>query len=74
MTSGTGACTVDYTQAGNASCIQRGAGGDQRYDSRQGVVHDKTVGDGPFTYDGTTHTGGSGTVTGAGGINTSATC
>jgi hypothetical protein len=32
-----------------------------------------TVGDGPFTYDGTTHTGGSGTVTGAGGLNTSAT-
>ena len=29
-----------------------------------------TVGDGPFTYDGTTHTGGSGTVTGAGGLST----
>ena len=32
-----------------------------------------TVGDGPFTYDGTTHTGGSGTVTGAGGSPASAT-
>ena len=32
-----------------------------------------TVGDGPFTYDGTTHTGGSGTVTGAGVITGSAT-
>jgi hypothetical protein len=32
-----------------------------------------TVGAGPFTYDGTTHTGGSGTVTGAGGLNTVAT-
>ena len=32
-----------------------------------------TVGDGPFTYDGTTHSGGSGTVTGAGGLSTGAT-
>jgi len=32
-----------------------------------------TNGAGPFTYDGTTHTGGSGTVTGAGGLSTSAT-
>src|SRR6185503_16545454 len=32
-----------------------------------------TVGDGPFTYDGTTHTGGSGTVAGAGVITGSAT-
>lgn len=32
-----------------------------------------TVGDGPFTYDGTTHAGGSGTVTGGGGLNTVAT-
>jgi hypothetical protein len=32
-----------------------------------------TVGDGPFVYDGTTHAGGTGTVTGAGGLNTSAT-
>jgi hypothetical protein len=32
-----------------------------------------TVGDGPFTFDGTTHAGGSGTVTGAGGLSTSAT-
>jgi hypothetical protein len=32
-----------------------------------------TVGDGPFTYDGTTHAGGSGTVTGAGSLSTSAT-
>jgi hypothetical protein len=32
-----------------------------------------TVGDGPFTYDGTTHAGGSGTVTGAGTITGTAT-
>src|SRR5262249_44956960 len=32
-----------------------------------------TVGAGPFTYDGTTHFGGSGTVAGAGGLNTGAT-
>jgi hypothetical protein len=32
-----------------------------------------TVGDGPFVYDGTMHNGGSGTVTGAGGLNTVAT-
>jgi hypothetical protein len=32
-----------------------------------------TVGAGPFTYDGTTHSGGSGTVTGTGGLNTTAT-
>jgi hypothetical protein len=32
-----------------------------------------TVGDGPFTYDGTPHAGGSGTVTGAGELNTTAT-
>src|SRR5262249_30254948 len=32
-----------------------------------------TVGAGPFTYDGTTHAGGSGTVTGAGGLNAAAT-
>jgi hypothetical protein len=32
-----------------------------------------TVGAGPFTYDGSTHSGGSGTVTGAGGLNVSAT-
>src|SRR5262249_14781773 len=32
-----------------------------------------TVGAGPFTYDGTTHTGGSGTVSGAGTITGSAT-
>src|SRR5207302_40176 len=32
-----------------------------------------TLGDGPFTYDGSSHTGGSGTVTGAGGLSTSAT-
>ena len=31
-----------------------------------------TVGAGPFNYDGTTHTGGSGTVAGAGGLSTSA--
>jgi hypothetical protein len=32
-----------------------------------------TGGAGPFVYDGTAHNGGSGTVTGAGGLNTSAT-
>jgi hypothetical protein len=32
-----------------------------------------TVGDGPFSYDGTTHVGGSGTVSGAGGLSTFAT-
>ena len=32
-----------------------------------------TVGDGPFTYDGTEHAGGSGTVTGAGGLSAAAT-
>ena len=32
-----------------------------------------TVGAGPFVYDGTTHSGGSGTVTGVGGLSTSAT-
>jgi hypothetical protein len=32
-----------------------------------------TVGAGPFIYDGTTHTGGSGTVTGAGGLSAGAT-
>ncbi len=32
-----------------------------------------TVGAGPFTYDGTTHTGGSGTVTGVGGVTGAAT-
>src|SRR5439155_400143 len=32
-----------------------------------------TVGAGPFTYNGTAQIGGSGTVTGAGGLNTSAT-
>src|SRR5205823_10802162 len=32
-----------------------------------------TVGDGPFIYDGTTHNGGSGTVSGAGSLSTSAT-
>src|SRR5204863_377621 len=32
-----------------------------------------TTGAGPFTYDATVHAGGSGTVTGAGGLNTSAT-
>ena len=32
-----------------------------------------TVGDGPFAYDGTTQTGGSGTVTGTGGLSISAT-
>ena len=32
-----------------------------------------TVGDGPFTYDGTAHAGGSGTVTGAGGLSAAAT-
>ena len=31
------------------------------------------MGAGPFAYDGTTHTGGSGTVTGVGGLSTSAT-
>src|SRR5207237_148607 len=32
-----------------------------------------TIGASPFTYDGTSHAGGSGTVTGAGGLSTSAT-
>ena len=32
-----------------------------------------TVGEGPFVYDTTTHSGGSGTVTGVGGLSTSAT-
>lgn len=32
-----------------------------------------TIGAGPFTYDGTLHAGGAGTVTGAGGLNTAAT-
>ena len=32
-----------------------------------------TIGDGPFTFDGAAHTGGSATVTGAGGLNTTAT-
>src|SRR5258705_9772689 len=32
-----------------------------------------TIGAGPFTYDTTSHSGGSGTVTGIGGLSTSAT-
>jgi hypothetical protein len=57
--------------------------GDANHDASDGatvaVVINKasstttTVGDGPFTYDGTAHAGGSGTVTGAGGLTTSAT-
>ena len=57
--------------------------GDANHEASDGaavaIVIDKatstttTVGDSPFTYDGTTHTGGSGTVTGAGGLSTGAT-
>src|SRR4029079_12224877 len=57
------------------------SGGTNYNDKRGSVVIDiakassttTTVAAGPFTYDGTTHSGGSGTVTGAGGLSTSAT-
>ena len=39
---------------------------------RQASSRTVTMGDGPGTYDGTTHAGGSGTVTGAGGLSTGA--
>jgi hypothetical protein len=79
-----GSLAVNYTDNLNAGTATASAsyGGDPNHESSsdsQTFTIDKagstttTVGDGPFTYDNTTHAGGSGTVTGAGGLSTSAT-
>ena len=82
----TGATSLTYTgdqiNAGTYYVTAHYAG-DANHDASDGaavgIVINKaastttTVGDGPFTYDGSDHTGGSGTVTGAGGLNTGAT-
>jgi len=82
----TGATSLTYTgdqiNAGNYSVTAHYAG-DANHTPSDGaavaIVINKaastttTIAGGPFTYDGSTHAGGSGSVTGAGGLSTSAT-
>jgi len=62
---------VSNTVAADANYL--GATNSQAFTIQQATSATTTVGAGPFTYDGTTHAGGSGTVTGAGGLSTAAT-
>ncbi|HEU5259345.1 MAG TPA: PxKF domain-containing protein, partial [Vicinamibacterales bacterium] len=67
------AVTADFvpTDTTNYNTLPALSAGDFTIDKATSTT--TTVGDGPFVYDGTTHNGGSGTVTGAGGLNTVAT-
>ena len=82
----TGATSLTYTgdqvNAGSYEVTAHYAG-DANHEASDGaavavVIHKAasittTIAGGPFTYDGSTHAGGSGSVTGAGGLSTSAT-
>src|SRR6185369_12632674 len=69
--SGAGACVVQASGAATANF--NAASNTQSVTIAKAASTTTTVGAGPFVYDGTTHAGGSGTVTGAGGLSTSAT-
>ena len=66
-----GTATADASWGGDVNHTGSTGSGNFTIDKAPSIT--TTIGDGPFTYDGTTHTGGSGTVTGAGGLSTSAT-
>ena len=66
-----GTATASYSYAGDAN--HDGSSDSETFTIGKASSTTTTMGDGPFTYDGTTHTGGSGTVTGAGTITGTAT-
>jgi hypothetical protein len=63
--------TVFYSYAGDSDLLSSNSSSTLTVTKAASTT--TTVGAGPFTCDGTTHFGGSGTVTGAGGLSTSAT-
>jgi YDG domain len=69
---GAGSATITAHQAGNDT-YEPAPGVAQSFSIARAASVTTTVGAGPFTYNGTAQVGGSGTVTGAGGLNTSAT-
>jgi Galactose oxidase, central domain len=69
--SGAGACVVQAS--GPETANFNAASNTQSVTIAKATSTTTTVGAGPFMYDGTTHSGGSGTVTGAGTITGSAT-
>ena len=69
---GAGSATVTAHQAGDASYAPAPDVA-QAFTIARAASVTTTVGAGPFTYNGSTQVGGSGTVTGAGGLDTSAT-
>ena len=68
---GAGACLVQAS--GPETANFNAASNTQSVTIAKATSTTTTVGAGPFVYDGTTHASGSGTVTGAGGLSTSAT-
>ena len=69
---GAGSATITANAAGNAD-YEAAPAVAQPFNIAKAASVTTTVGAGPFTYNGTVQIGGSGTVTGAGGLNTSAT-
>ena len=69
---GAGSATITAHQAGNDTYEPAPAVA-QSFSIARAASVTTTVGAGPFTYNGTAQVGGSGTVAGAGGLNTSAT-
>jgi hypothetical protein len=67
-----GPYTVTYAFAGNTN-FSAAADTSTAVTVTKAASTTVTAGADPFTYDGTTHAGGSGTVTGAGGLSTAAT-
>ena len=78
---GTATFTLNSPNAGDYTLVASyAAQGNYAASSSSGTLHvnkatstTTTSGPGSYTYDGTTHSGGSGTVKGAGGLNTTAT-
>ncbi|HEY0009321.1 MAG TPA: choice-of-anchor Q domain-containing protein [Tepidisphaeraceae bacterium] len=69
---GAGSATITATQGGNDE-YEPATSVSQSFTIAKAASVTTTVGAGPFVYNGTAQIGGSGTVTGAGGLNTSAT-
>jgi hypothetical protein len=66
-----GTATASYAYVGDAN--HYGSSDSKTFAIGKTSSTTVTAGAGPFTYDGTAHSGGSGTVTGAGGLSTGAT-
>ena len=69
---GVGSATITSVQAGNLS-YGEAPGVSRSFSIAKAASVTTTVGAGPFTYNGLAQVGGSGTVTGAGGLSTAAT-